>query len=313
MTGLFILALNLWPWHGSGEAMVLPGTVEARQVRPAFQVPGRIRALRVDEGMEVREGQLLAELDDTDYRLALREAVARRDAAAARLAELEAGSRPQEVREAEAALEEAEAELAFATLELKRIRDLVRRKMASQEQLDRARFEKRRAEAARERARQRLLLLREGPRRETVQRARAELAAAEAAVEKARQNLAYTRLVSPTDGVVSVRLAEAGEVVERGKPVFEIDALRRPWVRAYLNERDLTRVRLGQAVEVRADGLPGRVFPGRLAFISPRAEFTPKTVETRALRVDLVYRIKVAVDNPEGLLKLGMPVDITFP
>ena len=111
---------------------------------------------------------------------------------------------------------------------------------------------------------------------------------------------------------MSQRLVEVGSVVSPGTPVFEIDGLRHPWVRAYLNERDLPRVRLGQAVTIRVDGLPGRSFSGRLAFISPRAEFTPKTVETRALRVDLVYRIKVDVDNPDGSLKLGMPVDLVF-
>jgi HlyD family secretion protein len=112
------------------------------------------------------------------------------------------------------------------------------------------------------------------------------------------------------DGVVSVRLAEAGQVVSTGQPVLRISELASPWVRAYLRETDLPRVKLGQAVEVRVDGLPEQTFEGRLSFISPEAEFTPKTVETRALRVDLVYRIKVDVANDEGLLKIGMPVDL---
>jgi len=111
-------------------------------------------------------------------------------------------------------------------------------------------------------------------------------------------------------GVVSVRLAEVGEVVSSGKPVLRVAELSRPWVRAYLNEADLPRVRLGQPAEVRADGLPGRVLAGRLAFISSDAEFTPKTVETRALRVDLVYRVKIEVENPSGALKLGQPADV---
>ena len=112
--------------------------------------------------------------------------------------------------------------------------------------------------------------------------------------------------------MVSVRLVEAGEIVSPGKTVLRIAELSRPWVRAYLNEKDLTRVRLGQAAQIRIDGLPGKVFEGRLAFISPTAEFTPKTVETHALRVDMVYRVKVQVDNPNGVLKLGQPADIVF-
>jgi len=122
--------------------------------------------------------------------------------------------------------------------------------------------------------------------------------------------LAYIQLHSPVAGVVAVRLAEVGEVVSSGKPVLRIAELGRPWVRAYLNEADLPRVRLGQPAEVRVDGLPGKVLAGRLAFISPDAEFTPKTVETRALRVDLVYRVKIEVENRDGVLKLGQPADV---
>ena len=118
---------------------------------------------------------------------------------------------------------------------------------------------------------------------------------------------------SPVAGTVSVRLAEAGQVVAAGQPVLRIAELAHPWVRVYLAEADLPRVQLGQRAEVRVDGVPGKVFAGRLAFIAPQAEFTPKTVETKALRVDLVYRAKVEVDDPLGQLKIGMPADVTLP
>jgi HlyD family secretion protein len=111
---------------------------------------------------------------------------------------------------------------------------------------------------------------------------------------------------------VSVRLAEAGQVVAAGQPVLRVAELTRPWVRAYLAQADLPRVQLGQPVEVRVDGLPGQVLHGRLSFISPQAEFTPKTVETKALRVDLVYRVKVDVADERGLLKIGMPADVVI-
>ena len=297
---------------GPADRILLAGTVEARQIRPGFLIQGRISALHVDEGMAVTRGTLLAELDAADYRLELRQATARRDAAAAALALLEAGSRPEEIGAAEATLAEAEARLGFATDEVQRLQELATKRLAAREELDNARMELRVARAVRERARQNLQLLQAGPRQQEITRARAELEAAAAAVATARQRLDHTRLAAPADGVVSQRLVEVGSVVSPGTPVFEIDSLRHPWVRAYLNERDLPRVRLGQAVTIRVDGLPGRSFSGRLAFISPRAEFTPKTVETRALRVDLVYRIKVDVDNPDGSLKLGMPVDLVF-
>ncbi len=309
------LGVFAWQWRvhqarPAGE-LRLYGTVEARQVRPGFLVSGRIRVLHVDEGMAVEKGQLLAELDDRDYRLALKRAAARRDAAAAALARLEAGSRPEEIRAAEAALAEAQARLAYAQMEVERLQKLVPKGLAPKEGLDRARMERDAARAARDKASQSLRLLQIGPRHEDIDRARAELAAATAAFETARQRLDYTRLYSPVAGLISVRLAEAGNVVSSGMPVFEIDSLQKPWVRAWLNEPDLPRVRLGQPVTVRADGLP-QALTGKLAFISPRAEFTPKTVETHALRVDLVYRIKVDVDNPDGRLKLGMPVDLVL-
>jgi HlyD family secretion protein len=111
-------------------------------------------------------------------------------------------------------------------------------------------------------------------------------------------------------GIVSVRQAEQGQNVTAGQPVFRVAELDRPWVRAYLDEKDLPQVKLGQAAQVLVDGLPGKQFAGRLSFISPEAEFTPKTVETRALRVDLVYRVKVDVDDAAGQLKIGMPADV---
>ncbi|HEX7155847.1 MAG TPA: efflux RND transporter periplasmic adaptor subunit, partial [Burkholderiaceae bacterium] len=120
------------------------------------------------------------------------------------------------------------------------------------------------------------------------------------------------RLTSRAGGLISVRLAEAGQVVAVGQPVFRLAQLDRPWVRAFLAEPDLPRVRLGQPAQVRVDGLPDKVFSGRLSFISPVAEFTPKTVETRALRVDLVYRVTVDVEDSQHQLKIGMPADVVL-
>jgi HlyD family secretion protein len=131
-------------------------------------------------------------------------------------------------------------------------------------------------------------------------------------VAVAQQQLTYVELISPVAGSITVRMAEAGEVVTTGQPVLRVASVEKPWVRVYINEKDLSRIRLGQPAEVRVDGLPDKVFNGRVAFISSEAEFTPKTVETRDLRVDLVYRVKVEVANPGGLLKVGMPADVNL-
>ena len=307
-----LLTAFRWSWQAASdpERIELSGTVEARKVDLAFQVGGRIAELAVDEGDAVQAKQRVATLDARDYELALRAATAQMDAAQAALAALRAGTRIQELRVAEAQLAKAQADLDYAHVEFKRIAELVARKLAPQEQLDQLQQRQNVALAGVEQARQMLALLREGPRQEEIDRAAAELRARQAAVETARQQLAYVQLHSPVTGVVSVRLVETGEVVAAGKPVLRVAELSQPWVRAYLNEADLPRVRLGQPAEVRVDGLPGKVWPGRLAFIAPDAEFTPKTVETRALRVDLVYRVKIEVENPSGALKLGQPADV---
>ncbi len=312
--GLLLVAWR-WPWQATVESneLVLPGTVEAHEVDLSFQVSGRIDSLAVDEGYVVKAGQAVARLYSRDYELALQNAEARAEAARATLAALEAGARAQELRVAEARLASARADLNFARADARRIAELAPRNLATAQQFDQVRLQQDLAQAKVAEQEQTLALLREGPRQEDIERVRAEYQASQAAAASARQQLDYTRLLSPTDGVVAVRLAEVGEVVAPGQAVLRIAALSRPWVRAYLNTFDLPRVTLGQAAAVRVDGLPDKVFPGKLSFISPQAEFTPKTVETRALRVDLVYRIKVDVPNPDGLLKLGMPVDVTLP
>lgn len=301
------------PWGGGRDstAIVLSGTLEAREVNVAFQVKGRITALDTDEGHPVAQGSRVARLDPSDYQAALDRTDAESRARHAALAELEAGTRRQELEAQRATLRRTRAQLAYSRAELKRVSHLSSRHLASQDQLDQARLALSVSQAAVEEAAQQLDLLQEGARKEEIDQARAEYAAAQAAVVMARQNLAYTSLDSPVSGIVASRLAEAGEVVAAAQPVFTIDDLSHPWVRAYLPETDLPRVKLGEPVQVRVDGLPGKVFTGRLSYISPAAEFTPKTVQTQELRVDLVYRVKVDVDNPAGLLKVGMPADVT--
>jgi membrane fusion protein YbhG len=312
LSALLLLTGWGWPWRTASDTgtILLSGTLEARETDLAFQVSGRIAHIKVDEGDRVAVGDLVAELDDQDYVASLQRAQAEARSAAAALAALKAGTRPQELRVGEATLDEARARLKFARFEANRVAELMPKKLASQQQLDQARLAVDVAAADVAQSEQRLLLLREGPRKEDIDRAAADYAARLDAVELAQQQLEYTKLTSPVAGMVSARLAEEGEVVIPGKAVRRVAELATPWVRAYLKATDVPRVKLGQDADVRVDGLPGKVFKGSLSFISPVAEFTPKTVETRELRTDLVYRIKVDVDNAAGLLKIGMPADV---
>jgi len=301
-----------WPWSNSGKqaTIELSGTVDAHEVDLSFQVGGRILRLDTDEGRSVNVGDTLAELDPRDLELALARARAQAASAEKALAVLKAGSRVQDIKAAEAALRQAEADLRFAQAQQERTAKLVADHFAPPQQLDTANDQVDVGVAKVEQAWQNLSLLREGARKEDIERASADLDAAKAAAATAEQQLTYARLTSTVAGVVSVRLAEQGQNVTAGQPVFRVAELDRPWVRIYLDEKELARVRLGQPATVTVDGLPGRTLAGHLSFISPEAEFTPKTVETRALRVDLVYRARVDVENAAGQLKIGMPADV---
>ena len=301
-----------WPWgsHAKSAPIELSGSVDAREVDVSFQVGGRIERLVTDEGRVVKAGEVLAELDPRDLELAVARAQAQAASAEKALAVLRAGSRIQDIRAGEAAVQQAQADVALAISQQERTAKLVADHFAPPQQLDTANDAVDVAKAKLDQARQNLSLLREGARKEDIERAAADLEAARAQASTAVQQLAYARLVSTISGVVSVRLAEKGQNVSPGQAVFRIAQIDQPWVRVYLGEKDLPRVRLGQEAEVRVDGVPGKVFRGRLSFISPEAEFTPKTVETKALRVDLVYRAKVDVDDAAGALKIGMPADV---
>ena len=314
LAAAFLLPGCRWPWSGDDARLpiTLSGTVDAHEMDLAFQAPGRIRALLTDEGRTVHAGDVVAQLDDADLALASQRATAQAASASDALASMRAGARPQELRGARAAVAQALADQRYADQQVQRTRELIDRQFVSPDQLDRVQSAADAAAARVDQARQSLSLLEEGARRQDLARAAADADAATAAAGGAARELGYARLVSPSAGVVSVRLAESGQVVAVGQPVFRVAELQRPWVRAYLPEQDLARVRLGDPVDVHVDGRQDKVWHGHLSFISPQAEFTPKTVETKALRVDLVYRVTVDIDDGAGELKIGMPADVTL-
>ena len=307
----FIAACGSGQDNGNGEIQ-LSGTVEAREVDLSFQVGGRMSQLNTEEGSWVEQGDVVAALDPKDLQLALQQTTATANAAKANLEALKAGTRVQELRVAEADLQKAQSQLNYSMAEVKRVSFLVPKKLASEEQLEQAQLKYEIALASVEQAKQSLNLLKEGPRQEDIQRAEQEFVARSEASEITRQQLDYAKLISPVNGMVTVRLSEAGEVVAPGQSIVRVAEISRPWVRAYINETQLGKVRVGQPAKVTIDSASDKPLSGKLTFISPVAEFTPKTVETKELRVDLVYRIKVEVENPDGVLKIGMPADVTI-
>ncbi|MDR3087773.1 MAG: secretion protein HlyD [Azoarcus sp.] len=307
--GIALAGFLLGRDHADGAALVLYGNVDIREVELAFRQPGRVSGLTVDEGASVREGELLAELDDTPYRDMMLAAQASVAQAVAELEKLRSGSRSQEIAQAREAVRQAEAAAIEAEREHERQNSLVESGAVSARAADVARSARDRSRAALAAARQALSLLLEGARQEDIAVAEARLAAAEAQLAQARTALADTRLVSPSDAVVSTRMREVGSMVTANTPIYALSLQEPVYVRAYVSQPQLTRLRPGGAVTIMIDGSDERL-AGTVGFISPRAEFTPKSVETAELRTDLVYRVRIVVPGGARILRQGMPVTV---
>jgi len=285
---------------GRADAIVLSGNIEAHESIVSFQVvQSRIVELPFDEGQWVKAGTVIARVDDSDYRQQV--AIAQ--------AAIEVQRR--QLQAAERNLEAAEKTLASdrADLELKRLnadRDesLSRQGFLSPSALDQSHTALRQSSAQLERD----IALHEAAAR-AVAVARATIAGAEQSLRLTQIVLDHTVLRAPFDGVVLVRQAELGEVATPGMPIITLADLDHVWLRAYINEPDIGKLRYGQAAVVSTDSFPGKRYEGRISFISSQAEFTPKTVETHAERITLVYRIRIDVGNPAHELVPGMPAD----
>ncbi len=300
--------------NGAGRGdLVLSGNLEVSDAQLGFKAAGRLVERLVSEGDRVTAGQLVARLDDAEQRAQLALRQAELAAAEAVVAELEAGSRPQEIAAAAATLRSAEAERDRVRLDHARQKELRAKEVISDRDFESIDAQLKVAEARAAEAAERLKLVQEGPRAETIRQARARLEQARAAVTLATTLLDNTRVVSPLTGTVLAHHIEPGEFVSPGTPVVTVAETARMWVRAYVNQPDLGRVRHGQKVVVRTDSFPGRDFTGTVGFIASEAEFTPKTVQTPKERVKLVFRIKVDVENPKDELKPGMPADVILP
>lgn len=289
--------------------LTLSGNIEAHESLVSFKVPGRVIDLPVEEGQWVEQGNLLARLDDADYRQKVRIDEANVHVRESNLALMLAGTREQEVKASQQTMLDTQADLQQKKLDYDRAQHLFSKEEISAQDCDRADTALKRAEATFQAAQQRYNEAVEGSRKEDVAIARANLTEANANLGLSRVNLGYTVLRAPSAGVITVRQAELGEVVVPGTPVVTLADLDHIWLRAYIAEPDLGRIRWGQEATITTDTYPGKQYRGRVSFISSSAEFTPKSVQTYKERVTLVYRIKIDVDNPNHELKPGMPAD----
>lgn len=289
--------------------LILFGNVDIREVELAFRQPGRLESMVFEEGARVRQGDLLAELDARPYRDGLAAAEAAQELAVAQLEKLRNGNRPQEIQRAAAEVDLFTALEKRLTAEVKRQTELATSQFASQQELDKVLSNHAEAVAGLIMAQQSHSLMREGARREDIRAAEASLASAEAALAQARTALDDTRLLAPADGIVLARILEPGSMVTAQTPVYTLALPDPVYIRAFAAEPQLGQVAPGTPVRVTTDS-SAKVYAGVVGFVSPKAEFTPKAVETTSLRTDLVYRLRIIVPQGDEALRQGMPVTI---
>lgn len=295
---------------GNGRPLVsVTGTIEAIQVDVSARIAGRIVERPVDEGDRVTAGQLLVRLDEAEQAAEVRRQEAAVRTAQSSLDDLQAGARREELEDARAALQSASATREWTERDFRRAEGLFRQTLIAAQEVDRARQAYDVALAQEKSARQKLLLLEAGSRPDQVETARGQLAQARNALEVAKTRLKEMTISSPVDGVVLRKNLEVGELANPGVPILTLMKPSDIWVRAYVPEEEVARIKVGNPARIAVDGYPARRFPGRITEIASEAEFTPRNVQTRKERVNLVFRIKIAVDNPEGILKPGMPAD----
>jgi HlyD family secretion protein len=284
------------------------GTMECTQIRIASEVAGRIASLAFAEGDTVTNGQLLATLDNTPYRLRRDEALAALALAQAQLDLMNAGSRNEDILRASAQVNEARAMAKAASLDSRRIEALFNQKSVSTKQRDDAATAAERTAAGLAAAEQQLNRLVKGNRPEEIQAAQASVALANARLAQADKAIADCIITAPTTGIITTKTAESGEMTAVGAPLATLSRMDEVWLSLYLPETKLAGIKIGRKATVKIDGDPSR-YEGTVTFVSPEAEFTPRNIQTPDERVKLVYRIKVTLPNPKGIFKPGMPAD----
>lgn len=316
---LLVVAIGVGSWwyaskrDGQDESLlVLYGNVDIRESDLAFNNSEHIDELLVQEGDRVRKGQLLATLHRPRMQAEVAAAEARVAARKAVVTRLEAGSRPEELRQSRAQVAAARARLVDAQVTFERIQKLNKKQLASKQSLDDAQTSRDTARADLKVAEESLALAVEGPRVEDIEEARAMLQADEAQVVLTQEVLIDAELYAPSDGTIRNRILEPGDMASPQTPVFTLALTNPVWVRAYAPETALGKLVPGMSADVSTDSYPGKTYPGWIGFISPTAEFTPKNVETPELRTRLVYQLRIFVCNPQDELRLGMPATVSI-
>ena len=303
-----------WLWYQGQQdkGLTLYGNVDIRTVNMSFRVGGRLASLTVDEGDAITTGQTLGQLDKAPFENALLQARAGVSVAQAQYDLMQAGYREEEVAQAAAAVKQAQAAYDYAQKFYQRQQGLWGSRTISANDLENARSSRDQAQATLKSAQDKLSQYRTGNRPQDIAQAKASLEQAQAQLAQAELDLRDTTLTAPANGTLMTRAVEPGSMLNAGSTVLTLSLTRPVWVRAYIDEPNLGQMQPGRELLLYTDGRPDKPYHGKVGFVSPTAEFTPKTVETPDLRTDLVYRLRIIVTDADDALRQGMPVTVTL-
>jgi HlyD family secretion protein len=315
VVALVVLAVGGWVIfqqlaRTQNDKLILHGNVDIRQANLGFRVAGRLTEMKVEEGDVVRAGDVIALLDDGPYQDQVHLAEAQVAQAQASYTKMVNGFRKEEIEQARAQLAQAKANYDNSLRTFEREDKLLQTHVISQSDYDAATSSRDSLKAQVQSAQANLNLELVGNRQEDIDNAKAQLENAQANLDNANRNLADCQLHASVDGVVITRAVEPGTIVATSTVAYSICETAPVWIRTYVDERDLGRIYPGMKALVYNDTYPDHLYPAQVGFISPVAEFTPKNVETRELRTDLVYRLRVILDKPDRYVRQGMPVSV---
>ena len=316
-----MIIIGFWAWKYNNKnqkdnVLTLYGNIDIRQVSLAFEQSGRIEKLLVQEGDKVKAGQVLATINTNALHIQAKQAQAQLKAQQEAIVKQDVGARPEEISQAKAQLASAQAELDKANKNLQRLQILVSStdgRAISQQELDYAKSNKDSAEAAVRERQANLELIIKGARKEDREATKAQYEVTKANLDLINYNLTQAELKSPVNAVVRARLQEVGDMTTAQKAVYTLALTDPKWIRVYVNEQDLSSIKMGGTAQVIRDSYPNQPINGKIGYISSVAEFTPKTVQTEEIRTTLVYEVRVYVNDPNDQLKMGQPVTVNVP
>ena len=320
LVGVLLIAVAAaFLWFSRDKAdpdhLVLYGNVDIRQVSLAFETAGRIQSLAVQEGDRVQKGQVLAELNTDSLTIQAQQAQAQLQVQQQTLNEQAAGNRPEEITQAKAKVQSAQAQFENADKQYQRLNVLNQStagQAVSKQEVDAAKSNMKMAEVAVGETKANLELLLKGARTEDREAAKAQYESTKANLDLIDYQITQSKLLAPVNGVIRARLQEVGDMTTSNKSVYTIALIHPKWVRVYASEMDLGHINMGAAAQVIRDSQPNQPITGKIGYISSVAEFTPKTAQTEDIRTTLVYEVRIYVDDPNDQLKMGQPVTMNI-